>query len=92
MHLWIAETFTLLQALRLLWARGLRVWAGGGQPEGLSTGCSYGPKDKGHSEGLVHKSTIWRTGLEPAFVAVPGDWFPPIPGGMTGVVYNDYTE
>jgi len=44
------------------------------------------------TEGLVHKSTVWRTGLEPAFVAVPGDWVPPIPGGMTGVVYNDYTE
>ena len=42
-----------------LWARGPRVWAGGGQraPGALSTGCPHGPQGVGRSEGLVHKST-----------------------------------
>jgi len=32
----------------------------------------------------------WRTGLEVVLVAVPGNWVPPIPGGMTGAAYQNY--
>ena len=29
---------------------------------------------------------------EPNFVAIPGSWIPPIPGGMTGVVSTNITD
>ena len=47
----------LLLILWHLWARGARVWAGGGQRPALSTDCPHGPEGSRRPGGLVHKST-----------------------------------